>query len=103
MEKSKNLFTCTFDQNLITILVSYLDFQSAFQSLSNVNKQINHYFANNGVDYIWKLLFTTEFSAYEYPDHKKESSETNYQYFKRSFMKFKIFRELLKNVFELTN
>ncbi|CDW87006.1 UNKNOWN [Stylonychia lemnae] len=103
MEKSKNSFTCTFDQNLITILVSYLDFQSAFQGLSNVNKQVNSYFVDNGVDYIWKLLFTTEFSAYEYPDHKKANDESNYQYFKRSFMKFKVFRELLKNIFELTN
>lgn len=97
-----NTFTNTFNQNLITVLVSYFDFQSAFSCLANLNRRINKYFQEGGVDFIWKLLFTTEFSSFEYPDHKKEDSETHLQYFKRSFMKYKLFRHLLKNIFELT-
>ena len=79
MEKkttTNTTLTCTFDANLITILVSYLDFQSAFSCLSKLNKQMNSYFQDDGVDYLWKLLFTTEFSCFEYPDHKKEPNET---------------------------
>lgn len=39
----------------------------------------------------------------EYPDHKKEESESYLAYFKRSFAKYKEFRVLIRGIIDMTN
>lgn len=96
-------FSLTFDYSLATVLLSFFDFQSAFPTLSTLNKQFNSYFRDDMRDYIWRQLFTTEFLILEYPDHKKSSDESYLGYFKRSFDKYKEFRSLIKGIIDMTN
>lgn len=39
----------------------------------------------------------------EYPDHKKLEEESYFDYFKRSFARYKLFRVLIKGIIDKTN
>ncbi|CDW76718.1 UNKNOWN [Stylonychia lemnae] len=106
MEKKyakQDLFSQTFNKYLVTELVSFFDFQTAFPTLALLNQKWNYYFSDKGQDYVWKQLFTTEFLMLEYPDHKKLENETYREYFQRSFQRYKHFRQLISGIIDLTN
>lgn len=96
-------FIDVFDNNLASILVTYLTFDECMASLSLLNKQYNKFMKEGGVDYIWKGFFTQEFLHLDYVDHKRANNETYFQYFKRSFGMYKHVRKLLTEIIEKSN
>lgn len=56
----KATFSSTFDKNLMTVLLPYLDFNDFLAGLYKVNKNFGWLFREDN-EYFWKLYFTQEF------------------------------------------
>jgi hypothetical protein len=74
-----------------------LDFDDSFRIFPRLNKRYASYMAPER-DYIWKRFYEQDFYKVEFPDNKREESESFYQFFRRSYQVYMRIRYLLRSI-----
>ena len=105
LKSQTSKITEVLDYNLFSTYIAggYLDFHETFNTFSCLNRQFRSFLGGDR-EFLWKKFFEQEFLRLEFPDHKKNSSETYFAYFRRSFVDYyKRMRYLLRGIIYETN